>query len=441
MTAVNLNALGNVGQVNQPVQVRDVKDAAQKGDFEKVIKGKVSASNSSDRLKVEETIKQPAKRTEVKNEGMSKAKSLDQQKETKAPKKESDIQEAAEEIMAGAAQILNITPEELKAAMDTLELQVGDLADRNNVAQLVLLLNGSEDISDMLVDNGMLEVFNELNDFIADTLENQDIKPEDFKSLLETLGTEQIPEEIKPVDEPKAQKPDTELKTDIDQDRDSAFVQTETKEPQIIVEDNRETSDNGNFLESEKTEEAPKADIKDSQPITAAESFVRNLEMAVEETGEVVETQTDVREIVYQVVQRIRVQLNPDSSNLEMRLNPENLGRVSINITSRAGVLTAQINTENRQAKEAIESQLQILKENIEAKGIKVEAVEVRISDFNLADSRNSESNADDGSANSGRGSRRNNGLFADDGSDDAMNTESSETEILDPASTVSYRA
>ncbi|MBO4511024.1 MAG: flagellar hook-length control protein FliK, partial [Lachnospiraceae bacterium] len=134
-----------------------------------------------------------------------------------------------------------------------------------------------------------------------------------------------------------------------------------------------------------------------------------------------------------------KVELNADSTSLEMRLNPENLGRVSINIISKAGVMTAQINTENRQAKEAIESSLQILKENIEAKGIKVEAVEVRISDFNMTDSRNSESEASNGRSEGNRNSRRNNSLFAN-GTDATDEIQAEET-ILNPESTVSFRA
>ena len=51
---------------------------------------------------------------------------------------------------------------------------------------------------------------------------------------------------------------------------------------------------------------------------------------------------------------------------LEMSLNPESLGKVNLNITSKDGVMTAQITTQNEVSKEALESQLQILKDNIE---------------------------------------------------------------------------
>lgn len=45
-------------------------------------------------------------------------------------------------------------------------------------------------------------------------------------------------------------------------------------------------------------------------------------------------------------------------------------------------ILTASFITQTQAAKEAIESQIQVLKENLEAQGLKVEAVEVTVSNF-----------------------------------------------------------
>ncbi|MCR5204785.1 MAG: flagellar hook-length control protein FliK [Lachnospiraceae bacterium] len=416
MTAVNINALGSLNQVKQPVQLQGTKSASTKDEFERVMKEKVANANGSDGLKVEKFVKPPAKRTEYKNEGVAKRDSLSE-KDIKGPKKKVSNPQTPDEILAGAAQILGIEPQELEAVLQSLEMNVGDLSDRNNVAQLILALNGQTDISSMLVDNGMLEAFNELTGFIEKTLEANNVSADSFKSFIN--GLEENSEN--PVEEAEA-----------------GFVQVagangETVED--VHEDETGSSENGTTA-STRSEEILKQDFREAET-SAAQTFMKNLEMAAENVSDVSETQTDIREIVYQVVERIKVQLNPDSTSLEMRLNPENLGRVSINITSKEGVMTAEIRTENRQAKEAIESQLQIFKENIEAKGIKVEAVEVRISDFNMADSRNSEAGTDEGTAEKGHGTRRN-GFYTETetGTEEAM-----EEEILDPVSTVSYRA
>lgn len=440
MTAVNINALGTVDRVSQPVNAGSAKETSVKSDFANVMKGKAAERGMvTDRTNLDEAVKQPAKRTEVKNEVSPKARNLQKQKDTKPLKKDSDIPETANEILAGAAEILNVTPEELKAALEALEMNVGDLADSNNVAQLILSLNGAADISEMLVDNGMLETFNELNAFVTETLEQNAIDPQDFKTFIdENPG---LIDEKAAVgrNEELAEDEDEGVKVEVNEEDGSEAVAGTGKEPEFEVVNTSKSGENGTAAESEKPSESSKTDVRDTKPVSGVENFIRNLEMAVDETGEVTETETNIREIVFQVVQRIRVQISPESQSLEMRLNPENLGRVAINITSKAGVLTADIAAENRQAKEAIESSLQILKETFEEKGIRVEAIEVRVSDFNLTDSRNSESNANENGAEESRGSGRRGRIFGTAGPENEE-TDVEET-ILDPASTVSYRA
>ena len=76
MTAVNLNALGDLSQVKQPVQLQGTKTASTKEEFERVMKSKVANANGSDGLKVEKYVNTPSKRTEVKNDTVAKRDSL-----------------------------------------------------------------------------------------------------------------------------------------------------------------------------------------------------------------------------------------------------------------------------------------------------------------------------------------------------------------------------
>lgn len=69
-----------------------------------------------------------------------------------------------------------------------------------------------------------------------------------------------------------------------------------------------------------------------------------------------------------------------DVTSLQMQLYPEHLGKVSIQVVSKNGVLTAQIAAENEVAKAALESQLATLKESFDSQGIKVQSVEVMVS-------------------------------------------------------------
>jgi flagellar hook-length control protein FliK len=142
-------------------------------------------------------------------------------------------------------------------------------------------------------------------------------------------------------------------------------------------------------------------------------------------------------------VDAIRVNISNESTSLEMNLNPENLGRVSLNIQSRDGVMTAQITTENDAARAALESQLQILKDNFEAQGVRVEAIEVTVSSFSFSDSRNAESEAREHPEENGRVGRtgRRTGT-AQTVSDEEQLQERLEQEVMEQnGSTVSYTA
>ena len=82
-----------------------------------------------------------------------------------------------------------------------------------------------------------------------------------------------------------------------------------------------------------------------------------------------------------------------------MSLHPASLGNVAVNLVSRNGVLTAEFTTQTDAARAALESQLAVLKENLEQQGVKIEAVEVTVSSHafeeNLEQGNNGSSDAE----------------------------------------------
>ncbi len=118
-----------------------------------------------------------------------------------------------------------------------------------------------------------------------------------------------------------------------------------------------------------------------------AADIVNQLSQAVQEvteSGSASFTDVQQAEIIQQVIERIRVTSGTDMNRMELQLYPEHLGRLQIQVMMKNGVLTAQIHAETEMAKEAIESQLQQLKETFQEKQLQVEAVEVSVatSDF-----------------------------------------------------------
>lgn len=98
------------------------------------------------------------------------------------------------------------------------------------------------------------------------------------------------------------------------------------------------------------------------------------------EVQTVVQTQrTDFEGIVKQIVEQIKVQIRPDTTSMELQLNPENLGKVNLHISSKEGAVTAQLFVQNEAVKTMIEGQLAVLREAMVQQGVKVEAVEVAV--------------------------------------------------------------
>ena len=85
----------------------------------------------------------------------------------------------------------------------------------------------------------------------------------------------------------------------------------------------------------------------------------------------------ELEQLMEQMEGLARTFASTEGTTVEMQLNPENLGRLVLNVTEKNGNVTAQITASNDQVKEALQTQLAELRSTLEAQGIKVEAVEV----------------------------------------------------------------
>jgi flagellar hook-length control protein FliK len=92
-------------------------------------------------------------------------------------------------------------------------------------------------------------------------------------------------------------------------------------------------------------------------------------------------------DIVNQVSEQLRSTVSADTTTMEMQLNPESLGKVYLSVVSKAGVMTASFQVQSEEARQALESQMYSLRETLEAKNLKVEAVDVQVSDFSFTQS------------------------------------------------------
>lgn len=143
-----------------------------------------------------------------------------------------------------------------------------------------------------------------------------------------------------------------------------------------------------------------------------------------------------MNQIVEQVVRQVRIRVMPETTSMELRLNPASLGRVNITVAASAGIATATMVVENQMAKEALESQMIHLKEAFNEQGLKVDEVEVTVAEFGLK--KDGEGQEQTGSKQSGNRKFRPNESFSDEEKNEDLTTAS---ERRDVNSMVDYTA
>ncbi len=305
-------------------------------------------------------------------------------------------------------ELLNLSSEELEQLLSEQGLSLVDLLQPENLQQLVLSESGATNVLEVLTDETLSDTMNRLMQAVEELLAKAELgmSPDQIQSLLEKARL--LQEGI------QADKGEdvTEEKTVTNQEANSeaAMSVRDTKEDNNIILKHGDT-DKGIPVEVTKITDEQESSLasqsesrKDGQEIKATEqfeAFLNNLSKAstanqVSFNGNMVQV-TEIREIANQIIERIRVTIQPEQTSMELQLNPEHLGKVNLSVQSKNGVMTAQFVVQNEISKEAIESQLHILKETLNQQGIKVDEIEVTIAaySFQQNDKEGSEGHAE----------------------------------------------
>lgn len=85
------------------------------------------------------------------------------------------------------------------------------------------------------------------------------------------------------------------------------------------------------------------------------------------------------KEIINQVVEKAKVVLTGDKSEMIMDLKPESLGKISLKVVTEQGIVMAKFVAENQQVKQVLESNMQLLKDSLEKQGMDVQGFSVSV--------------------------------------------------------------
>ena len=342
-----------------------------------------------------------------------------------------ELENALEGIMALLTNVkqtvmeaLQLSEEEFQTTLDEIGITMQDLLDKDMLQQLYLRANGA-DVADFITSEDLLNGFVNLADMVEQLVQNAELTLE-MQELLAEGNAEQLMAELtEQTALQQAVQPETaeyvthaeqpvvaqEAKTEVTAKNTETEAPEQTTEAKDtvkveVVKVAGEDAESGAELSRSALEEDVPQTAQQTKEQTLSESFLEQLSMSVQVAGtdtsiseEGLTQAIPVREIVEQIVEQIKVVIQPEQTNMELQLNPEHLGRVHLTITEKEGMMTAQFAAETHAAKEAIESQLFQLRETLQDQGIKVERIEVTVADFSFNQNGQAEQSTSEGDA------------------------------------------
>lgn len=381
---------------------------SQNGEFAGIFQ---TAAEKSDGMEIQQA---PTTKTSVTEKPMNISKKADDLKQPVQEEQEVESQDvenaekeleaAAEELKNEIAEKLDISVEELEAVMETLGLTDASLFTQEGMTSLVMEIQQISTPVELLTNADAYQTLQDLTATAEELLGNvkEELQLTDAqmqKALVQFAENEMASQEVV-ADEVTLQETDSkELVEDIQQStekesntndaNETAVNETTVKETTELTNKENHAGNNGHEQQAENGQVASENSFQLNNTQTVNQTttdFSQNI------TGNNLSTQ----EIYDQIGEYIKTNIKPGISEVEMQLNPENLGTLHIHLSSKQGNVTAQLTVQNELVKAALEVQLIQLKENFAEQGIKVDAVEVTVEShaFNQNMQHSNEENA-----------------------------------------------
>lgn len=332
------------------------------------------------------------------------------------------VEEFVKEVQQEVKELLGVDDAQLEAAMKELGLTYQDLMDPVNLANLVMNLTGEEDQLGLLMNADFQELMQNVEVLSKNLLQELGMTPQEaaevFAQLEQNVAqiTEEVPQQMQEVtdtqaDVLKVQQTDdvqiTEQKSQVTGLTETNAAATESVESDGNVQNVEEPVSQEVRMENDQTasqqegqqEEAPENSMTtedDASLLQQNDTTEKSIftEHTFQQTVQTIRTDNitaapttavpqnvvfNTLDVIRQVSEFTRVMYQGDTTSMEMQLNPENLGKIYVQVTAKEGVVTAHLAVQNEIVKEALENQTIQLRENMNQQGIKVEAVEVTI--------------------------------------------------------------
>lgn len=273
------------------------------------------------------------------------------------------LSDVMQQILQQITKQLGVSPEEVLQAMDALGISAEDLS--QNMAALLSELTGTDQMA-VLTDESLYTQVSDLANAVEQTIEELADTLGMDKEQLTTLLQDSVQNPEKPVIvvEQESAAPVTDMQQESTGDQE---VQTATT-TDIEAEQPRETKrdENGNMQQQMQDMQKPAENLQQTQGSA----------IAAEQTTERFDLQR-TQKIIDQIADYVKIHSSEKLTSMEIALNPASLGSVNLHVSSKGGVISAQLYAQDEAVRAALESQVAALKESLEAQGMKVDAIEI----------------------------------------------------------------
>ena len=218
-----------------------------------------------------------------------------------------------------------------------------------------------------LKENGLKENFKERTNFVKN---DNEVKNGLNHLNLEADKTAKMVSEFEKTDlKETAVKEESEIKKNSHLKESVAEIkpkQDESKKTETVLQKNSDISDKNFVLNNNYSfEHIQNQTIDGNMKTQENQAFAKNMNY----------------EAMYsQVDSFIKMNFNPETREMKMRLTPDDLGEVEVKINIDKNIMIAEFTVENQRVKEVLESRFNELKNNLNEKGIDVSQINVSIS-------------------------------------------------------------
>ena len=189
-------------------------------------------------------------------------------------------------------------------------------------------------------------------------------------------------------DETETQKPENNivLQKEVTEDTEDVKNADDPQDETVLTEEDNLMPEESKGQDAKAEPDRGQTGGRNESGNTANQTVFVNQEhaadMAAVKTSENVpefSRQLDTLDLIRQVTEFTKLTVRDTQTTLEMQLNPEHLGKLYIEVTTKEGNVSAHIMTQNELVKEALEAQMAELKQSMNQAGVKVDAVEVTV--------------------------------------------------------------